>query len=300
MSKNPNTSAKAPIKKMAEGAKHNLGLAANAAAGGAKKVAIAAQKGALVAVDATTVAAAAGVKAALAGADLAKKGAVVVWDGAKKVKTQIDQKTRKSLDAEYSQHAPIAAKNLERIRMANPSSTPSEIIKLLEREYFASEVTKGADAADFIASTTTFVLSVVAIHGKHVRNTKNSQALIDWVMVGNSKSASIIAEYGSLAILLIPKIPIPAIQKAFTGAQSGLKAVSEKDLAQKLLKFAAGAAPFLAKLGIKNPGHQSMGRMIAAITRKTLGPAPKSWPSTKPAAARKPAAKKPAAQKPSA
>ena len=101
-----NDSGKKPnAKAFAADVQKRAGEIAHDAAEVAHKAANAAGKGAKVAIDATTVAAKnaaeAGVKAALAGADLAKKGAVVVWDGAKKVKTQIDQKHENPLTRSF-------------------------------------------------------------------------------------------------------------------------------------------------------------------------------------------------------
>jgi hypothetical protein len=110
-----------------------IARATSSVADRARSTAIAARKGAKIVADS-------GAKAAIAGAELAKKGAVVVWSGAKQVKNQVDQKTRETLDAAYLTHQPAATKNVQRLRNEHAGSTPAEIIKILEREYFLAEV----------------------------------------------------------------------------------------------------------------------------------------------------------------
>ena len=274
-----NDSGKKPnAKDLAADVQKRAGEIAHDAAEAAHKAANAAGRGAKVAIDATTVAAKnaaeAGVKAALAGADLAKKAGRF-----------LDTKSRELLAKEFEKNRPIAVASVARLRQANGSAAPSEIVKLLSDEFALAEKGVPGKSEKFLAAATNYVLSLNEIYGKKVRDENRRQLLLYVLLAANSNVAAVAAQVGAMAFAFLTK---------------RFAAVAIVTLVTDFIRKNSGKATWLvtmAKLaGIKTVGRTSASWVVVNASLKILGPAPASWPT----AAKKPVAKKSAAAKPAA
>ena len=227
---------------------------------------------------------AAAAKGAKLGIGAAKDGAVFAAKEAVKAKDAIDTKSRAALDKAYAAKRSHAVKNLARLKAANPTATPAEILDILETELKEIEKDAGADSEKFLSSTSMFVFTAVELYPARSGDAATKQRLIDAVVLLDSAVAKNVAKFGGLAVgILVAR---------FTAAGRAAAVVG------KLGSKIKWMTPLLAIAGIKNPGKKSAAWAVNAATRKILGAAPKTWPAEKAAPAKASAAKKPAAKKP--
>jgi hypothetical protein len=219
-------------------------------------------------------------------ANAASKNAKIVADGtidlAKKAGRFLDTKSRELLAKEFEKNRPIAVASVARLRQANGSAAPSEIVKLLSDEFALAEKGVPGKSVKFLAAATNYVLSLNEIYGKKVRDENRRQLLLYVLLAANSNVAAVAAQVGAMAFAFLTK---------------RFAAVAIVTLVTDFIRKNSGKATWLvtmAKLaGIKTVGRTSASLVVVNASLKILGPAPKTWP----AAGKKPVAKKPAARK---
>jgi hypothetical protein len=242
----------------------------------ARKAVIAARDGAKTAAGATT--------------DAAKAAAQATADFAKRTGNFLDAQSRSFLEAEFTKHKPVGVATVTRLRKAHSGAKPTEIVEILSAEFMKNETAVSAESERFVTSSTHYVITLNEIYGDQVRDNTQRQVLLYLVLAANSKAAKVLAQVGVIALSFASK-RFAAIATVVT-------------IGTEFLKKSAGKMSWvsaLAKLaGVSNVGRKSASWVVVNASLKILGPAPKTWPTAKTAAERKPVAKKPAATKPAA
>lgn len=194
----------------------------------------------------------------------AAKVATAVADQTVKAKKAVDKKVRDYLDKSYKEHLVVADANVAALRDKNFDAGPAEILDLLEAKLKRSEQKTSADSDGFTSDAVLFVMSAVAVHGTHFEDKAKRQTLIDIMLVLDNKTVqNMLKVAGTVVVLLSKRVAVLA-----TLATAAAKAGSKTALLQPLMQLS----------GIKNPGKQSASWLVAAATRKILGPPPKAWP----------------------
>jgi hypothetical protein len=220
--------------------------------------------------DGSAAAANAAVKAGKVGFGALKEGSSVVEAGASTAKHNLDEKTRAALDKTIDSKKKLAAKNIERLRKANPDASPEEIIDALEKDLNAIEKSADGDTGEFVAAAATFIFSAFEVHGGQIATPEAAKKLIDAVAIADHEVTKNVIKYGGAAIAIAAATSNrlgPLGKIATTVAGLGATAGA---------KFALiGSITSLA--GIKNPGKKSVTWVVSAATRKILGDPPASW-----------------------
>lgn len=246
-----------------------VGDAAHVVADNAKKAATATRIGAT--------------KAAVATRDGAKIALDATGKFAQSAAKFVDEKTREALAKELEKSRPAAISTLARLRKANPSMTPREIIAQLDTEFSAAEKGASATSTAFTEAAANYVLTLNEIYGKAVRDENRKIALVNIVLAANSGVAKAVVQVGA-GILTI-------VSKRFAAAAIVAGVVNFLNKHASKVSW-LGVVAKLA--GIKNPAQKSAAWIVVTASRKVLGEPPAKWPASKKPAPKKPATKKPA------
>lgn len=195
-----------------------------------------------------------------------KNSADSVAAGAGKAKDFVVEKSRASLDKAYAAKKADAVAKLAALRASNPEAKPADIINLLEQELKSEELHAGTNSDAFTSAVAMFVFTVIEVHGANKKNAVARQRLIDSLVVIDSKTARNVAKYGGIAVALFSK------RLRILG--TAVAAIST------LRSRAPWIKRGLAILGVKNPGKKGVAVAITSAVKKSLGPAPKLWPTT--------------------
>jgi hypothetical protein len=210
-------------------------------------------------------------KAALVARDGAQVGIGVTAEFAKKSATYLDAKARETLNKEFAKAEPAALEQLARLRAVNPDATPGEIVALLDAEFNVSAQAKQASLTAFTSAATTYVLTLNAIHGDHVRNENRRWALVYLLLAADSNVARYVVQVGALVLSFA--------SKRFT-AVAGAVAVVTNLLGKGKAKV-SWLGPLAKLAGITNPGRIGATRLVSMASRRILGNPPAAWPDSK-------------------
>ncbi len=204
------------------------------------------------------------------------EGATVAISTAKKTGIWIGAKTEEAIDRSYETHKPIAEANIARIRKAMPSAPPIQVREVLEEEYLAFLADNKKDVSTNLSATKLFVLSVLEVHGRHVKSEKRVRTLLAEVLLTTSGFARLLVKNGAT----IAEIVIAIVNSKTGGAAKGVTAATKAVKPTKVKALAKVVAPIVADAAVKHSASQSfIGQAVIAHTKRMLGPIPRSWPA---------------------
>ena len=192
--------------------------------------------------------------------------------------------------------APLARKNVERLRRVHPEATPSALIKKLDVAYLSAVTVSGgtagaagmvpgggiptalADVMVFTEATVLYVLSRAEVHGLHPEDIERRKLLAYMVLVGDSANTAlgkaIPRTGGYWAKRIVDGIPMSAVNAANKvlgprfitkyGAKQGVLVLS------KQVPLGVGAA-------LGGGGNHVFGRLSVRTANKVFGPPPEVW-----------------------
>ena len=167
--------------------------------------------------------------------------------------------------------APLARKNVERLRRVHPEATPSALIKKLDVAYLSAVMV-------FTEATVLYVLSRAEVHGLHPEDIERRKLLAYMVLVGDSANTAlgkaIPRTGGYWAKRIVDGIPMSAVNAANKvlgprfitkyGAKQGVLVLS------KQVPLGVGAA-------LGGGGNHVFGRLSVRTANKVFGPPPEVW-----------------------
>jgi hypothetical protein len=228
------------------------------------------------------------------------RGASAGAEKAVSAKKWLDKKWEEGIDDLYNKHRPVATENVGRLRKELRSASPQDLREHLGNEFRAFVLNEESNADLNLAATKLFVLSAVEVHGAQVKSVKGKRQLLAQALTTTSSPVRFVVRNGPVLATAISAL-ITALTKTPAGTTSKVVAKSTGAVKTVVKAVSAKVTPSMAAKAIKREGAQSfILDVIIGHVYRTLGPAPKTWPATKPAAAKKPAVKKPAAKKPAA
>lgn len=201
------------------------------------------------------------------------------------------------LDKSLVVQAPLAKKNVERLRRVHPDATPKELLKKLNVTYLSAVTVSGgaagaagmapgvgvpaalADVLVFTEATVLYVLSRAEIHGLHPEDFERRKLLVYMVLMGDGANAAlgkaIPKTGGHWAKKIVESIPMKAIDKA--NKVLGPRFITKYGTKQGVLVLSK-QVPLGIGVGLGAGGNHIFGRLTVKSAKKVFGPAPKSWP----------------------
>lgn len=206
------------------------------------------------------------------------------------------------LESSARVQAPAVKAYVARLRKANPSATPAEIVTKLEKHYLAAVMASGAAVGSaaafpgigtltalsavagetvlFLEATAAFVLAVAEVHGIPVDDRERRRTLVLTALVGEDGHGAVKDLLGASRtsgawLAEAELLPLPVVSQLNSRlTQYFVKKYTMKRAAMafgKLLPVGIGAA-------IGGGGNRMMGKKIVENARKAFGPAPARWP----------------------
>ena len=206
------------------------------------------------------------------------------------------------LESSARLQGPAVRAYVAKLRRANPSAGPAEIVTKLEKHYLAAVMASGAAVGSaaafpgigtltalsavagetvlFLEATAAFALAVAEVHGIGVEERERRRNLVLGVLVGDEGKGAVKDLLGAgrtsgAWLAEAELLPLPVVSQLNSRlTQYFVKKYTMKRAAMafgKLLPVGIGAA-------IGGGGNRMMGKKIVANARAAFGPAPARWP----------------------
>lgn len=216
--------------------------------------------------------------------------------------------TIRALDRVLAIQRPVVLAHLRSIRLRHPDSSPSEIVRILERRYLAAVTTGGAavgatavvpgigtgvtlalsgvETVGFLEATTLFAQSVAEVHGIPVADPDRARALVLTLMLGKEGTdlvAQLAAQlagrgpsreryWGEVVTKTIPRAAVgPLVDRLKSTFIRQFAVRGGASWIGKALPFGIGAA-------IGGAGNHILGRRVLVGSRRAFGAPPTQLP----------------------
>lgn len=194
---------------------------------------------------------------------------------------------------------PAAIAYVERLRRVHPSSTPTDLVKILNGWYLTGVTTTGAgagaaafvpngwlqtgaavlDLGSFLEASVFYTLARAEIYGLHPEDIERRRLLVLAVLVGDGTAKSIlgpvfersIPHWGKLIVNAIPMTVIDAANKVL-----GPRFITKYGTKQGVLVLGK-QIPFGIGIAVGAVGNHAFGWAIVGAAKKILGPPPVDW-----------------------
>lgn len=210
---------------------------------------------------------------------------------------QVKKVLEKSFTKALQVQMPVAASHVARLRRVDPTATPQDLARKVNRLFLGTVTTTGAAAgaagavpgvgipsalADVVAFTeaaTLYVLSLAEIHGLHPEDLERRRLLVQTVLIGDGavtalgKGADKVGKHWANQI--VKGIPMEAINKA--NKVLGPRFITKYGTKQGTLVLSKQVPLGLGTV-IGGGANHLVGRGIVASAKKIFGPAPDAWP----------------------
>ncbi|WP_417510685.1 hypothetical protein [Microbacterium sp.] len=217
--------------------------------------------------------------------------------------------TVRGLDRVLAIQRPLVLAHIRSIRLRNPSASPDQLVRILERRYLAAVTAGGAavgatavvpgigtgitlalsgvETAGFLESTALFAQSLSEIHGIAVENPDRARALVMTLLLGKegvdlvgqlAKQASghgigRSSYWGELVTKSLPRAAVgPVVDQLKTRFVKHFAAAGGASIIGKAMPFGIGAA-------IGGAGNHVLGRRVLTTSRRAFGVAPAALPA---------------------
>lgn len=216
--------------------------------------------------------------------------------------------TRHGFDRLLSVHRPVVLAHLRSIRRRNPSASPEEVIRILERRYVAAVTAggaatgaaavvpgvgtatalgiSGAETVGFLEASALFAQSVAEVHGLPTADTERSSTLVMALMLGPAGATLVQQFAGEVTGTGKPRNAYWAELVTTRVPGTMLKGLTNRVRRSFVRRFAARqgasivgrAVPFGIGAVVGGAGNRIAGRRVVSATRDAFGPAPATFP----------------------
>lgn len=195
--------------------------------------------------------------------------------------------------------APLAAKNIDRLRRVHPEATPKQLVRKLNGTYLSAITVSGgaagaaglvpgagvptalADVLLFTEATVLYTLSRAEVHGLHPGDHERRKLLTYTVLLGDSGVAALNKAIpktgGHWAKKIVEGIPMTAINKA--NKILGPRFITKYGTKQGVLVLSKQVPLGVGAL-LGGGGNHLFGRMTLKSADKIFGAPPEEWPET--------------------
>ncbi len=205
------------------------------------------------------------------------------------------------LDKAVAIPSSVVHAHVDRLRRRNPEASPTQLVRMLERQYLLAVSTSGGAAgavaaapgigtgtgialttseiATFFAASSAFALAVAEVHGIAVEDTARRRTLLLATVLGEQGAATVGAETGvsgaAWARTLLTSMPTTTIKRV----NSALAKRLVRRQASRQGALALGRlAPFGIGAVIGATGARAMGRTVVLGAERAFGPPPATFP----------------------
>jgi hypothetical protein len=216
--------------------------------------------------------------------------------------------TKQGFDRLLSVHRPAVLAHLRSIRKHNPTATPDEVIRILEKRYVTAVTAggaatgaaaivpgvgtiaalgiSGAETVGFLEASALFAQSVAEVHGIATTDPDRSSTLVMALMLGPA-GASIVHQFaGEVTGTGKPRGTYWGEMVTKSLPSTVLKSVTTRVRNSFVKRFAARqgasivfrAVPFGIGAVVGGAGNRMAGRGVVKATRDAFGPAPSTFP----------------------
>ncbi|GAA2748825.1 hypothetical protein [Amnibacterium kyonggiense] len=216
--------------------------------------------------------------------------------------------TKQGFDRLLSVHRPVVLAHLRSIRKHNPTASPDEVIRILEKRYVAAVTAggaatgaaavvpgvgtiaalgiSGAETVGFLEASALFAQSVAEVHGVPATDPERSSTLVMALMMGPA-GASIVQQFagevtgngkprGAYWGELVTKRLPSTMLKGLTDRVR--KSFVRRFAARQGTSIVFRAVPFGIGAVVGGAGNRIAGRRVVSATRDAFGPAPATFP----------------------
>ena len=218
-------------------------------------------------------------------------------------------RTIRALDRVLAIQRPVVLAHLRSLRLRHPSSSTSELVRILERRYLAAVTTGGAavgatavvpgigtgitltlsgvETLGFLEATALFAQSVAEVHGIAIENPDRARALVLTLMLGR-EGVDLVAQlagqaagrgvtrdkyWGELVTKTIPRAAVgPLVDQLKNAFMRQFAVCGGASWIGKALPFGIGAA-------VGGAGNNILGRRVLVSSRRAFGLPPATWPA---------------------
>ncbi len=205
------------------------------------------------------------------------------------------------LDKAVAIPSSVVHAHVDRLRRRNPGASPTQVVRMLERQYLLAVATSGGAAgavaaapgigtgtgvalttseiATFFAASSAFALAVAEVHGIAVEDTTRRRTLLLATVLGEQGAATVGSETGmsgaAWARTLLTTMPTSTIKRV----NSALAKRLVRRQATRQGALAVGRlAPFGLGMVIGATGARAMGRTVVLGAERAFGPPPAAFP----------------------
>ena len=217
-------------------------------------------------------------------------------------------RTIRALDRVLAIQRPVVLAHLRSLRLRHPSSSTSELVRILERRYLAAVTTGGAavgatavvpgigtgitltlsgvETLGFLEATALFAQSVAEVHGIPIENPDRARALVLTLMLGR-EGVDLVAQlagqaagrgvtrdkyWGELVTKTIPRAAVgPLVDQLKNAFMRQFAVRGGASWIGKALPFGIGAA-------VGGAGNNILGRRVLVNSRRAFGLPPVALP----------------------
>ncbi len=198
----------------------------------------------------------------------------------------------KALDVQ----APLARKNVERLRRVHTDDTPGDMSKRVTRHYLATVTGSGGaagaaafvpgggipsaavDTVAFLEFSVLYVLSLAEIHGLHPEDRERRELLVRTVLIGDSAIVALNKGAGRTvpywAAQIVKKVPMDAVNAA--NKILGPRFITKYGTQTGVLVLSKQAPVGIGAITGAGANHL-IGRGIVRSGKKVFGPPPATW-----------------------
>jgi ribosomal protein L11 len=216
--------------------------------------------------------------------------------------------TKQGFDRLLSVHRPVVLAHLRSIRKRNPTATPEEVIRVLEKRYVAAVTAggaatgaaavvpgvgtiaaigiSGAETVGFLEASALFAQSVAEIHGVATADPERSSTMVMALMLGPA-GANLVQQFaGEVTGTGQPRSAYWGELVTKRLPSTMLKALTDRVRKSFIRRFATRqgasivfrAVPFGIGAVIGGAGNRIAGQRVVKSTREAFGPSPSAFP----------------------
>ena len=192
--------------------------------------------------------------------------------------------------------APVARRNVERLRRVHPNASPKELADRVTRYYLTAVASSGGamgaagtvpgggipsaafDVVAFTEASVLYALALAEIHELHPEDIERRRLLVQTVLIGDSaitalnKGAGRSVPYWGAQI--VNRIPMSAVNAA--NKMLGTRFITKYGTKQGILVLSK-QIPLGLGIAVGASANFLVGRTIVATARKVFGPAPAAF-----------------------
>ncbi|MBW4041908.1 MAG: hypothetical protein HIU86_07235 [Acidobacteria bacterium] len=216
--------------------------------------------------------------------------------------------TKQGFDRLLSVHRPVVLAHLRSIRKRNPTASPDEVVRMLEKRYVAAVTAggaatgaaavipgvgtvaaiaiSGAETAGFLEASALFAQSVAEVHGLSTADPERASTLVMALMLGPA-GANLVQQFAGEVTgtgkprsaywgeLVTKRLP-STVLKSLTDRVR--KSFVRRFATRQGASIVGRAVPFGIGAVVGGAGNRIAGRRVVSATRDAFGPAPTSFP----------------------